>query len=98
MAKAFAQLKNPALAPTDQLQVGKFKGCRVCDIAPDQYEYLIWMEQNKIITLTKESIALVQKYAGFAEEVRHYEEEVAPYLHDMHDSTQKDYYQNDLPF
>lgn len=85
MAKAFAQLKNPALAPTDQIPLGKLKGCRVCDVVSTEYDYLIWLDRNKYVTYTEDSIKLIKKHAGYAEAVRHYEEEVAPYLEDVPD-------------
>lgn len=80
MAKAFTQLKNPQLAPTDKLQLGKFKGCRVCDIADTEYDYLIWLERNGYVHYSKETIALIHKHARFQEAERHRREEVNPYI------------------
>ncbi len=97
MAKAFTQLKNPTLAPTDQLPIGKYKGCRICDLAPDFHDYLIWLEKEKFVHYSKETVTLIQKHAGFAEEARHYEEEVVPYMQDAQYASKRDYY-DDLPF
>ena len=80
MAIAFKKLNKILLAPTDKLTIGKFSGCRVCDIAPDQYEYLMWMQKNNIVQLSKESLALVQKYAAAVAQARYQAEEVDPYL------------------
>ncbi len=85
------------MAPTDQLPLGKFKDCRICDVAPDHYDYLIWLEKEKFVHFSKETIALVQKYAGFAEEARHYEEEVVPYMVESQYASRRDFF-DDVPF
>lgn len=80
MAISFKKLKSPLLAPTDLLSIGKFKGCRICDIADTEYEYLIWLDRQKLVQYSKEAIALIHKHANFELEKQYYEEEVAPYL------------------
>lgn len=75
-------LKSPKLAPTDQLTFGKFKGCRICDIVEDEYEYLIFMEKHKFVSYNKETIALIHKHGNFAAEKRYLQEEVIPYIDD----------------
>ena len=79
MAISFSKLKNPALAPTDQLMFGKFKGCRVCDIVEDQFPYLMWLDANKMVSFTTESKKLMATTADLAKAKRHYEEEEKPY-------------------
>lgn len=79
MAISFSKLKNPALAPTDQLMFGKFKGCRVCDIVEDQFPYLMWLDANKMVSFTTESKRLLVTAADLAKAKRHYEEEEKPY-------------------
>lgn len=41
MAKTFLSLKDPKLGGLDILTFGKLKGCRVCDVIQDHYNYLI---------------------------------------------------------
>ena len=79
MAISFSKLKNPALAQTDQLMFGKFKGCRVCDIVEDQFPYLMWLDANKMVSFTIESKRLLVTAADLAKAKRRYAGEVKPY-------------------
>lgn len=46
MAISFKNIKDPKLGLTDTISFGKLKGCRVCDVIEDYYEYLIWAEKQ----------------------------------------------------
>jgi uncharacterized protein (DUF3820 family) len=80
MAKPFAQIKTTELSLTDKLTIGKFRGCRLCDIVEDEYEYLIWLEKSGMVKYSKEVIAKIHKIANFVEAKVHYQNEVKPYL------------------
>ena len=80
MAISFNKLKNPKLGITDTITFGKLNGCRVCDVAQDHYEYLIWAEKNGYVKFQQEAIELIQEQASFAKWHIHYNEEVAPYM------------------
>jgi uncharacterized protein (DUF3820 family) len=82
MAITFNKLKSPLLAPTDQISIGKFKGCRVCDVIEDNYEYLIWAEKQGFLKYSSETVEIIQEVAHFAKQKQHYTEEVEPYLED----------------
>ena len=109
MAITFKQLKSPLLAPTDQIPIGKFKGCRVCDVIEDNYEYLIWAEKQGLMKFSAETVEIIQEVAHFAKEKQHYTEEIEPYLDENPDKhqylyekvTREDYYntfEDDVPF
>jgi hypothetical protein len=80
MAISFNKLRDPKLGLTDLITFGKLKNCRVCDVAQDHYEYLIWAEKNGFVKFRQESIALIQEQASFAAWTINQSEEVAPYL------------------
>lgn len=80
MAIKFNNIKNPKLGLTDTLSFGKLKGCRVCDVAQDHYEYLIWAEKAGYVKFQTEAIELIQEQASFARWKIHEAEEVAPYV------------------
>lgn len=65
MAKAFTQLKNPKLQHLDLITFGKLKGCRVCDVIEDHYEYLIWCEKQGFVKYSDEVTATIQDFANF---------------------------------
>jgi hypothetical protein len=46
MAKTFGSLKSNKLDMMDKLTIGKFAGCRICDIIADDFEYLIWLNKK----------------------------------------------------
>lgn len=64
MAISFSKLKDPKLQLTDKLTFGKFKDCRICDIIPDHYEYLIWAESNGYVKLQQEVKDLIAETAN----------------------------------
>ena len=80
MALQFNKLKNPKLGLTDTLTFGKLKGCRVCDVAQDHYEYLIWAEKSGFVKFQPDVITLLQEQASFAAWQINEAEEVAPYM------------------
>jgi len=82
MALQFNKLKNPKLGITDTISFGKLAGCRVCDVAQDHYEYLIWAEKQGYVKFQPEAIALIQEQASFAAWQIHQEEEVKPWFED----------------
>ncbi len=90
MAKTFTSIKNPALQLTDQLPFGKFKGCRICDILEDDWEYLKWMKQNTSINFSRPVLdSITARFSAWADET-HYNEEVAPYLNNDADIDPED--------
>lgn len=73
MAKSFKQLKSPKLGMFDILQIGKYKGCRIDSIVDMDYEYLIYMEKEKILYFADGVIAkLKDKFSGYGDEVISY--------------------------
>ena len=64
MAISFNKLKDPKLGMLDKLTFGKLKDCRVCDVAQDHYEYLIWAEKNGFVKFQPETIAVCGCRAG----------------------------------
>ena len=80
MAIAFKNVKSTVLGLQDTIRVGKLSGCRVCDVIPDHYEYLIWADKQGILKFTGIVIETIKEHAGFAAQRRHYEEEIAPYM------------------
>ena len=80
MAIQFNKLRNPKLGLTDTITFGKLKGCRVCDVAQDHYEYLIWAEKQGYVKFQIEAIELIQEQASFARWKINEAEEVAPYM------------------
>ena len=91
MSLSFSKLKTSALGLQDVLTFGKFKGCRICDIVQEQYEYLQWAEKAlnlKYQPLLRETIEEMARQAKWKQ---HYEEEIEPYLRDTVEF-------DDLPF
>lgn len=80
MAKAFSSIKSSDLGWEDKLTIGKFKDCRICDIAAEEYEYLIWLEKEGFVKYNKYLTDRLKQIAGFELEKVHYAEEVLPYL------------------
>jgi uncharacterized protein (DUF3820 family) len=81
MAKAFTQLKNPKLAPTDKIPFGKYKGCRVCDCW-DDYEYFLWLHKEHPGMFTQGCIDGFNSAKACYDKERYQREEVDPYLFD----------------
>lgn len=82
MAIGFRDLKSPLLGLTDTISFGKLKGCRVCDVAQDHYEYLIWAEKAGYVKFQSQAIELIQEQASFAAWKIHEEQEVKPWFED----------------
>ena len=80
MAIKFTKLRDPRLGLTDKLTFGKLTGCRICDVAQDHYEYLIWAEKSGFVKFQPEAVELIQEQASFARWTIHEAEEVAPYM------------------
>lgn len=80
MAIGFKNLRSPLLGLTDTITFGKLAGCRVCDVAQDHYEYLIWAEKAGYVKFQAEAINLIQEQASFAAWQVHEAEEVKPWF------------------
>ena len=80
MAIKFNKLKDPKLGLTDTITFGKLAGCRICDVAQDHYEYLMWIEKSGYVKYQAEVVELIQEQASFARWKIHEAEEVAPYV------------------
>jgi hypothetical protein len=65
MAINFKQLKDPKLALTDILSFGKLKGCRVCDIIEEHYEYLIFLDKQGIVKYQDIVLETIKEIAGY---------------------------------
>lgn len=91
MSKPFSQIKSTLLGPEDILTFGKYKGCRICDILNDNYEYLIFLEKEGYVKYNRYLTEKIQQVAGFELEKVHYAEEIAPYL-------LADWDEDDIPF
>ena len=65
MALNFKNLKNPKLGLLDTLTFGKLKGCRVCDVIQDHYEYLIWAEKGGYVKFQQTVTETIQEAAHF---------------------------------
>lgn len=66
MAKTFLSLKDPKLGGLDILTFGKLKGCRVCDVIQDHYNYLIWAEKEGYVKFQQIIVETIQEVANFA--------------------------------
>ena len=85
MALQFNKLKNPKLGLTDTITFGKLAGCRICDVAQDHYEYLIWAEKSGYVKYQAEVVALIQEQASFARWTINEIQEVKPWFEDVPD-------------
>ena len=79
MAKTFGSLKSNKLDMLDKLTIGKFAGCRVCDIIADDFEYLIWLNKQGFVNFTAPVISDLLARAGFKEAEEFYQNEIAPW-------------------
>ena len=79
MAKSFGNLKSTKLDMLDKLTVGKFAGCRVCDIIADDFEYLIWLNKQGFANFTALVMSDLLSRAGFKEAEEYYKNEVEPW-------------------
>lgn len=82
MAKTFGSLKSNKLDMMDKLTIGKFAGCRICDIISDDFEYLIWLNKNGFVNFTTPVMKDLLARAGFKEAEEYYNNEIAPWKED----------------
>lgn len=82
MSLGFKKLRSPCLGLDDTITVGKLKGCILKYVIEEDYEYLIWANKSGLLKFNTEATKSILAAAGFAEEVRHFAEEVLPYLDD----------------
>ena len=98
MAIKFTKLRDPRLGLTDKLTFGKLAGCRICDVAQDHYEYLIWAEKSGFVKYQPEVVELIQEQASFAAWETHQAEEVDPYKDDFNLPKPLVFDEDDVPF
>lgn len=80
MAKTFNNLKTK-LGLLDFISIGKYKGCRVDSIIEQDYEYLIYMDKEKILQFAPEVIdKLKNLFSATSIEVEYDEEADAAML------------------
>ncbi len=84
MAITFKNLRSTLLAPTDQLTLGKFKGCRICDVS-DQYEYLFWLQKSGFVAFNKDTMLMLETIKHDADLKEYVANEVKPWLEDFDD-------------
>lgn len=84
MSKPFKKVSSE-IGLNDTLMMGKFKGCRVCDIIEDDYEYLLWLDSNKMVKFSQEVLVKIQRLITERDADIDYMNEVVPYLDDMDD-------------
>jgi hypothetical protein len=95
MAKPFTKIKDPKLGLKDIIPIGKFKGCRVCDIIKDDWEYLKWMHTNTSVKFQTDVLEEITAAWDTWSADTHYQEEIAPY---MYDANQWGLTDEDVPF
>ena len=98
MSLQFNKLRDPKLGLTDKITFGKLAGCRICDVAQDHYEYLIWAEKSGFVKYQPEVITLIQEQASFARWTINEAEEVAPYRDDFELPKPVSFDDDDIPF
>lgn len=96
MAKSFKSLKDPKLHLSDKLTFGKYKDCRIIDIMPDSWEYLLWLGKNTQIAFGQDVIDEITKHFRGYDDKRHEEEEIKPWQQDNIDFWNPD--EDDIPF
>jgi hypothetical protein len=79
MAKTFGSLKSNKLDMMDKLTIGRFAGCRICDIIAEDFTYLIWLNKNGYVNFTTPVITDLLARAGFKEAEEYYQNEIAPW-------------------
>lgn len=80
MSKSFTRLKDPRLGLQDVITIGKYKGCRVCDVL-DDWEYLKWMHSNTSVKFQQPVLdKITAAWSAWSQET-HYQEEVVPYTY-----------------
>ena len=94
MAKSFKSLKDPKLHLTDKLPFGKYKDCRIIDIMPDSWEYLMWLSKNTGVQFGQDVFDEITRHFRGYEDNRHEEEEIKPWMQENYDNWSLD----DIPF
>ena len=79
MAKTFGSLKSTKLDMMDKLTMGKFAGCRICDIIQEDFEYLIWLNKQGFANFTSPVMSDLLARAGFREAEETYKNEIEPW-------------------
>jgi hypothetical protein len=80
MAKSFFTVKDLRLDFQDKLLFGKYINCRVCDILPFDYEYILWLESVKPGTFKVVVLEEARSILTEMDAERHLNEEIKPYL------------------
>lgn len=81
MAISFSKIKDPKLGLFDKITFGKFKDCRVCDIIPDNFEYLMWAEKEGFMRFQTEVVESIKDQALHKGWETYQKEEVDPYMY-----------------
>lgn len=79
MAKSFNNLKDPKLHLSDKLPFGKYQGCRIMDLFPDSWEYLMWLHKNTSVPFGQDVISKITEHFMAEAEARFIDEEVKPW-------------------
>lgn len=98
MSLSFKKLKNPLIGLTDKITFGKFKDCRVCDIIPDSFEYLMWAEKEGFMRFQTEVIEAIKDQALHKGWEQHQKEEIDPYIKDAQNQWFTACDEDDIPF
>jgi hypothetical protein len=100
MAISFKNVKSTVLDMTDTIRVGKLQGCRICDVIPDHYEYLIWADKSGLMKYTGIVTETIKEHAGFKNQQRHQLEEVDPYTKEYDEPSVQEvnFSDDDVPF
>lgn len=83
MAKSFGAIKSSRLDLLDKITIGKFKNCRVVDVIPDNWEYLIWANKQGLLQYSQAVIDEIHRVGDFHKAEQYYREEVEPYIGDV---------------
>lgn len=80
MAISFKNIKSTVLDMTDVIHVGKLQGCRVCDVIPEHYEYLIWADKQGLLKFTRIVTETIKEHFSNKNWETHQEQEVTPWV------------------
>ena len=82
----------------DVIPIGKLASCRVCDVIEDHYQYLQWLVSKGLIKLDPQAEEAISDYITAEAAARYYDEEIAPYMPNYHESQRyKDMF-HDVPY
>jgi len=79
MAITFNKLKSPKLDLLDKFTFGKFQDCRVCDILPENYEYVLWLHEKSPYMFTTVVVSHARQLKMETVAKIHKKEEEDPY-------------------